>query len=54
MTLVLYPLLVALLTVADGTSYATENVFAGRFRYTSELAKLGAKIPKVRREGGTK
>ena len=38
------PLLVALLTVADGTSYATENVFAGRFRYTSELGKLGAKI----------
>ena len=38
------PLLVALMTVADGTSYATENVFAGRFRYTSELAKLGAKI----------
>ncbi|MFM7067829.1 MAG: UDP-N-acetylglucosamine 1-carboxyvinyltransferase, partial [Actinomycetes bacterium] len=36
------PLLVAMLTVADGTSYATENVFAGRFRYVGELARLGA------------
>jgi len=38
------PLLVAVLTLADGTSFATENVFAGRFRYVSELAHMGADI----------
>lgn len=38
------PLLVALLCFADGTSYATENVFAGRFRYIGELARMGAKV----------
>lgn len=38
------PLLVALLSVADGTSYATENVFSGRFRYVGELARMGAQI----------
>ncbi len=38
------PMLVALLSYADGTSYATENVFAGRFRYIGELARMGAHI----------
>ena len=38
------PLLVAVLVLADGTSYATENVFAGRFRYIGELARLGAQV----------
>lgn len=38
------PLLVPLLALADGTSYATENVFAGRFRYVGELARMGASI----------
>lgn len=38
------PLLVALLSVADGTSFATENVFSGRFRYVGELARMGARI----------
>jgi UDP-N-acetylglucosamine 1-carboxyvinyltransferase len=38
------PLLVAVLCVADGTSYATENVFAGRFRYVGELARMGARV----------
>ncbi len=38
------PLLVALLSYAGGTSYATENVFSGRFRYVGELARMGAHI----------
>lgn len=38
------PFLVSMLTVADGTSIVTENLFAGRFKYVDELAKLGAKI----------
>jgi len=38
------PFLVALLSVAQGTSIVTENLFAGRFKYVDELVKLGAKI----------
>ncbi len=38
------PMLVALLSYAGGTSYATENVFSGRFRYVGELARMGARI----------
>jgi UDP-N-acetylglucosamine 1-carboxyvinyltransferase len=38
------PLLVAVLCLADGTSYATENVFSGRFRYVGELARMGAQV----------
>ena len=38
------PLLVAVLCLADGTSYATENVFSGRFRYVGELARMGAQL----------
>ena len=38
------PLLVAVLSVAEGTSYATENVFSGRFGYVGELARMGAAI----------
>lgn len=38
------PMLVALLCYADGTSYATENVFAGRFGYTAELVRMGAEV----------
>ena len=38
------PLLVAVLCIADGISYATENVFAGRFRYVGELARMGARV----------
>lgn len=38
------PMLVALLCFADGTSYATENVFAGRFRYIGELTRMGARV----------
>jgi UDP-N-acetylglucosamine 1-carboxyvinyltransferase len=33
-----------MLSVADGDSVATENLFAGRFRYVDELVRLGASI----------
>ena len=33
-----------MLAVADGTSFATENLFGGRFRYVGELARMGADI----------
>jgi UDP-N-acetylglucosamine 1-carboxyvinyltransferase len=38
------PLLVAMLTVADGVGIVTENMFAGRFRYMAELARMGADV----------
>lgn len=38
------PLLIAMLCTADGVSYATENIYTGRFRYITELARLGADI----------
>jgi UDP-N-acetylglucosamine 1-carboxyvinyltransferase len=38
------PLLVAMLAVADGVAIVTENLFAGRFRYVDELARMGADI----------
>jgi UDP-N-acetylglucosamine 1-carboxyvinyltransferase len=38
------PLLVAMLTVADGVSILTENLFSGRFRYVEELRRMGADI----------
>ena len=38
------PLLVALLSVADGVGILTENVFSGRFRYIPELVRMGADI----------
>jgi len=38
------PLLVAMLTVADGTGIVTENLFSGRFRYVDELIRMGADI----------
>ena len=34
----------ALLTLADGVSTVTETVYESRFRYTTELQKLGAEI----------
>jgi UDP-N-acetylglucosamine 1-carboxyvinyltransferase len=42
------PLVVALLTVADGTSIVTENVFDNRFSFVDELNRMGAD---VRNEG---
>jgi UDP-N-acetylglucosamine 1-carboxyvinyltransferase len=38
------PLLVALLSVADGVGIFTENIFSGRFRYVDELVRMGADI----------
>ena len=40
----MHPQMVALLSVADGTSIATENVYAARFRYIGELNRMGADI----------
>ena len=36
--------LTALASVADGTSVIVENIFENRYKYISELARLGAKI----------
>ncbi|MGD0439322.1 MAG: UDP-N-acetylglucosamine 1-carboxyvinyltransferase [Acidimicrobiales bacterium] len=38
------PLLVTLLSIADGVAIVSENLFAGRFRYIDELRRMGAKI----------
>jgi UDP-N-acetylglucosamine 1-carboxyvinyltransferase len=38
------PLLVAMLTGAEGVGILTENLFSGRFRYVEELRRMGADI----------
>ena len=38
------PFLVTALTVADGVSIVSENLFEGRFRYVDELRRMGADI----------
>jgi UDP-N-acetylglucosamine 1-carboxyvinyltransferase len=38
------PLVVTMLSVADGVGIVTENLYPGRFRYVEELQRLGAKI----------
>ena len=38
------PLLVAMLSLADGMSIVSENIFSGRFRYVDELGRMGADI----------
>jgi len=40
----LQPQVTAMLTIADGTSVITENVFGSRFRYVDELIRMGAMI----------
>lgn len=40
----LQPQIAAALSLADGTSVLTENIFGGRFRYVDELVRLGANI----------
>ena len=40
----LQPQMTAVMSVADGTSLITENVFGGRFRYVDELVRMGANI----------
>ena len=38
------PLIVTMLSVADGVGIVTENLYPGRFRYGEELQRLGADI----------
>ncbi len=38
------PLLVTMLTVAEGVGIVTENLFFGRFRYVDELRRMGADV----------
>ncbi len=38
------PLIVTLLSVADGAAIVTENLYPGRFRYVDELRRMGADI----------
>ncbi len=38
------PLVIAMLSVANGSAVVTENLYPGRFRYINELQALGAKI----------
>jgi UDP-N-acetylglucosamine 1-carboxyvinyltransferase len=38
------PFLVSALSVSDGVAIVSENLFAGRFRYVSELIRMGADI----------
>lgn len=38
------PIIIAMLTKAQGTSVFCENIFENRFRYIDELKRLGAKI----------
>jgi UDP-N-acetylglucosamine 1-carboxyvinyltransferase len=38
------PLIVIMLALGDGVGIVTENLYAGRFRYTEELARMGADI----------
>lgn len=40
----MHPQMVALLTVADGTSVVTENIYDARYRYVGELTRMGADI----------
>jgi UDP-N-acetylglucosamine 1-carboxyvinyltransferase len=38
------PLLVAMLSVADGVGIVTENLYSGRFAYVDELKRMDAEI----------
>ena len=38
------PLITVMLSIADGVSVVSENLFVGRFRYVDELVRLGASI----------
>ncbi len=40
----MHPQMVAVLSVADGMSVITENLYDARFRYVGELARMGADI----------
>ncbi len=38
------PIIIAMLSVAEGVAIVTENLYPGRFRYVDELVRLGADI----------
>jgi len=38
------PLVITMLSVADGVGIVTENLYPGRFRYVEELLRLGADV----------
>ena len=38
------PLIITMLSIADGVGIVTENLYPGRFRYVEELQRLGADI----------
>jgi UDP-N-acetylglucosamine 1-carboxyvinyltransferase len=38
------PLMITMLSVADGVGIVTENLYPGRFRYVEELTRLGADV----------
>jgi UDP-N-acetylglucosamine 1-carboxyvinyltransferase len=38
------PLIITMLSVAEGVAIVTENLYPGRFRYVEELQRLGADI----------
>ncbi len=40
----MHPQMVAYLSVADGTSMVTENIYAGRFRYLGEINRMGGNV----------
>ncbi len=40
----LQPQILTLLTICEGTSIVTENVWDNRFKYVDELARMGAKV----------
>lgn len=40
----MHPQMVALLSLANGTSVITENIYSARFRYVGELNRLGADV----------
>lgn len=40
----MHPQMVSLLSLAEGTSVITENIYAARFRYVGELNRLGADV----------
>jgi UDP-N-acetylglucosamine 1-carboxyvinyltransferase len=38
------PILVALMSVAEGSAIVTENIYDGRFQFVDELARMGADV----------
>jgi len=40
----MHPQMVAYLSVSEGTSIVTENIYAGRFRYLGEINRMGGEV----------